>query len=144
MFAAALRADAGARRGRTRSRPSSPPGSARGQAPNTAVLRLPAYFGLLGLITGGAGSPDGPRSLTRRFQFFPILWTALAASVLLPIEAAPEPSNLRGGGLDCHRHPARRPWNAVAAACTRASRKQGSPEAMSIFTILGMRIPANK
>jgi len=50
---------------------------------NTA-LRYPIYFGLLGLLTSG-WRPLTLRDRKSRFRLGPLLWTALAASILLPL-----------------------------------------------------------
>ncbi len=93
------------------------------QASNTAPLRFPAYFGLLGLFTGGWKSL-AIRDRKARFRLFPIAWTALVAAVLAPISPALEPSNIAVAVSIAIVTQFVSPWSEAAAAYARLSKKR--------------------
>jgi hypothetical protein len=86
-------------------------------------LRFPAYFGLLGLITGGWRSLT-VRDRKARFRLFPIILTALVAAILLPVWPHSDPSNIAAAVSIAVVTQLVSPWNQEAAAYARASRKR--------------------
>ncbi|SIO56192.1 Serine/threonine protein kinase [Singulisphaera sp. GP187] len=94
------------------------------QGSNTARLRFPVYFGLLGLITGGWNSLT-LRDRKARFRLFPIILTGLAAAVLFPIwPHSADPSNIAAAVSIAVVTQLVSPWNQAAAAYARATRKR--------------------
>lgn len=89
----------------------------------TAPLRYPAFFGLVGLASGGWRGLT-VRDRKARFRLVPLVWTGVVTAALLPIWPSPELSNAAAALSIGAVTQLVSPWNEDAAAYARAARKQ--------------------
>ncbi|WP_406694499.1 hypothetical protein V5E97_25835 [Singulisphaera sp. Ch08] len=93
------------------------------QDSNTAPLRFPAYFALLGLLTGGWKSLT-VRDRKARFRLVPILLTTLVAAILFPVGPTSVPSNIAAAVSIAIVTQLVSPWSEEAAAYAQALKKR--------------------